>query len=74
MTSVITKVLEIIIHQQIVPFLISTGYLNPTQHGFSSAVTPAVSAHITRGDKYGVYVGAVEEIMCVVYVSVTEGA
>ena len=35
LTSVIIKVLEIIIIcKQIVAFLISKGYLNPTQHGF----------------------------------------
>ena len=33
-TSVIIKVLERIIRKQIVAFLISKGYLNPTQHGF----------------------------------------
>ena len=33
-TSVIIKVLERIIHKPIVAFLISKGYLNPTQHGF----------------------------------------
>ena len=36
----------------------------------SSAVTPAEYVHKSRG----VYVGAVEDMMCVVYVSVTEGA
>ena len=34
LTSVIIKVLERIVHKQIVAFLISKGYLNPTQHGF----------------------------------------
>ena len=34
LTSVIIKVLGRIIHKQIVAFLISKGYLNPTQHGF----------------------------------------
>ena len=34
LTSVIIKVLERIIRKQIVAFLISKGYLNPTQHGF----------------------------------------
>ena len=33
LTSVIIKVLDIIIRKQIVVFLISKGYLNPTQHG-----------------------------------------
>ena len=37
----------------------------------SSAVTPAGSVHKSRG---GAYVGAVEEMMCVVCVDVTEGA
>ena len=41
-------------------------------HLASSAVTPAGSVHKSRVT--GVYVGAVEEMMCVVYVSVTEGA
>ena len=36
----------------------------------SSAVTPAGSVHKSRGDN----VGAVEEMMCVVCVDVTEGA
>ena len=36
-------------------------------HLASSAVTPAGSVHISRGDN--MYMGAVEEIMCVVYVS-----
>ena len=36
----------------------------------SSAVTPVGSVHTSRGDN----VGAVEEMMCVVYVSVTRGA
>ena len=36
----------------------------------SSAVTPAGSVHKFRGDN----VGAVEEMMCVVCVDVTEGA
>ena len=39
-------------------------------HLGSSAVTPAGSVHKSRGD----YVGAVEEMMCVVCVDVTEGA
>ena len=34
LTSVIIKVLERIIRKQIVAFLVSKGYLNPTQHGF----------------------------------------
>ena len=34
LTSVIIKVLERIVRKQIVAFLISKGYLNPTQHGF----------------------------------------
>ena len=34
LTSVIIKVLERIVRTQIVAFLISKGYLNPTQHGF----------------------------------------
>ena len=36
----------------------------------SSAVTPAGSVHKSRGDN----VGAVEELMCVVCVDITEGA
>ena len=40
-------------------------------HLASSALTPAGSVHKSRG---GAYVGAVEEMMCVVFVSVTEGA
>ena len=36
----------------------------------SSAVTPAGSVHKSRG-VYGAYVGAGEEMMCVVCVSVT---
>ena len=39
-------------------------------HLASSAVTPAGSVHKSRG----AYVGAVEEMMCVVCVDVTEGA
>ena len=34
LTSVIIKVPVRIIHKQIVAFLISKGYINPTQHGF----------------------------------------
>ena len=34
LTSVIIKVLERLVLKQIVAFLISKGYLNPTQHGF----------------------------------------
>ena len=34
LTSVIIKVLERIVSKQIVAFLISKGYLNPTQHEF----------------------------------------
>ena len=34
LTSVNIKVLERIIRKQIVAFLVSKGYLNPTQHGF----------------------------------------
>ena len=39
-------------------------------HLASSAVTPAGSVHKSRGDN----VGAVEEMICVVCVDVTEGA
>ena len=39
-------------------------------HLASSAVTPAGSVHKSRGDN----VGAVEDMMCVVSVDVTEGA
>ena len=39
-------------------------------HLASSAGTPAGSVHKSRGDN----VGVVEEMMCVVYVSVTKGA
>ena len=39
-------------------------------HLTSSALTPAGYVHKSRGDN----VGAVEEMMCVVCVSVTEGA
>ena len=39
-------------------------------HLVSSAVTPAGSVHKSRGDN----VGAVDEMMCVVYVSVTKVA
>ena len=39
-------------------------------HLASSAVTPAETVHKSRG----AYVGAVEEMMCVMYVSVTKGA
>ena len=35
LTSVISKVFEIVIRKQIVTFLISKGHLNPTQHGES---------------------------------------
>ena len=42
-------------------------------HLAGSAVTPAGSVHKSRGDN-GAYVGAVEEMMCVVCVDVTEGA
>ena len=41
-------------------------------HLASSAVTPAGSVH-NPGRQCGVYVGAVEEMMCVVCVDVTEG-
>ena len=37
-------------------------------------VTPAGSVHKSRGRQCGAYVGAVEELMCVVCVDVTEGA
>ena len=43
LTSVIIKVLEIIICKQIVAFLISKGYLNPPQHGFREGC-PCLSA------------------------------
>ena len=43
-------------------------------HLASSAVTPAGSVHISRGRQCGAYVGAVEEMMYVVCVDVTEGA
>ena len=43
-------------------------------HLASSAVTPAGSVHKSRGDRCGAYVSAVEEMMCVVCVDVTEGA
>ena len=39
----------------------------------SSAVTPAGTAHKSMGCQSGAYVGAVEEMMCAVCVSVTEG-
>ena len=39
-----------------------------------SAVTPAGSVHKSRGDNVVAYVGAVEEMMCVVCVDVAEGA
>ena len=39
-------------------------------HLTSSAVTPAGSVHESRGDN----VGAIEEMMCVVRMDVTEGA
>ena len=39
----------------------------------SSAVTLAGSVHKSMGDICGVYMGALEEIICVVYVSVTKG-
>ena len=39
-------------------------------HRASSAITPVGSVHKSRGDN----VGAVEEMVCVVCVSVTEGA
>ena len=42
-------------------------------HLASSAGTPACSVHKSRLDN-GAYVGAVEEMMCVVCVSVTEWA
>ena len=42
-------------------------------HLASSAVTPVGSVHKSRGDKCGAYGGAVEEMMCVVCVDVTEG-
>ena len=40
----------------------------------SSAVTPAGSVPQIQGRQCGAYVGAVEEMMCVVCVDVTEGA
>ena len=43
-------------------------------HLASSAVTPAGAVHKSRGDNVVAYVGAVEEMMCVVCVDVTEGA
>ena len=44
-------------------------------HLASSAVTPVGSVHKSRGvNVVRVIVGAVEEMMCVVYVNVTEGA
>ena len=43
-------------------------------HIASSAITPAGSVHKSRGDKCGVYMGAVEEMKCVVCVDVTERA
>ena len=43
-------------------------------HLASSAVTPAGSVHKSRGRQSGAYVGAVEEMMCVVCVDVAEGA
>ena len=42
-------------------------------HLASSAVTSAESVH-NPGRQCGAYVGAVEEMMCVVCVDVTEGA
>ena len=44
--------------------------VNFSIHLYGSAVTTAGSVHISRGDN----VGAVEEMMCVVYMSVTKGA
>ena len=43
-------------------------------HLASSAVTPAGSVHKSSGDNVVRMVGAVEEMMCVVCVDVTEGA
>ena len=43
-------------------------------HLASSAVTPAGSDSQIQGRQCGAYVGAVEEMMCVVCVDVTEGA
>ena len=43
-------------------------------HLTSSAVTPAGSVHKSSADNVCAYVGAVEEMMCVVCVDVTEGA
>ena len=40
----------------------------------SSAVTPAGVCPQIQGRQCGTYVGAVEEMMCVVCVDVTEGA
>ena len=58
LTYVIIKVLERIIRKQIVAFLISKGYLNPTQHGFRggrsclSALSNVFDdiMHLMRGD------------------------
>ena len=48
-------------------------------HSASSSIWPAVQSlrrdlSTNPGVQYGVYVGAVEEMMCVVCVDVTEGA
>ena len=43
-------------------------------HLASSVVTTAGSVHQSRGRQCSAYVGAVEEMMCVVCVDVTEGA
>ena len=50
--------------------LASGGLTSFSGHLPSSAVTPSGSVHKTRGDN----VGAVDEMICVVYVSVTKGA
>ena len=46
----------------------------PAVHLASSAVTPAGVCPQIQGRQCGAYVGAVEEMMCVVCMDVTEGA
>ena len=54
--------------------LASGGSPSFSVHLASSAVTPAGSVHKSRGDNVVRMWGAVEEMMCVVCVGVTEGA
>ena len=61
-------------------FLIYTLYFRYTYTWYINYIirTQIISSsgqqlHLSRCDKYGAYVGAVETMMCVVYVSVAEG-